>query len=83
MSDMIGKEFDARICSVTSFGMFCALANTCEGLIPISSLPGVFFFDEKNMSMRSRDTVYKLGDPIRVRLTEADTTDGKLAFEPV
>ena len=83
MSSHVGEFFDAVVSSVASFGIFCQLDNTCEGLIPISDLPGVFIFDEKNFTMRSRDTVYRLADKLRVRLEEADITKGKLRFSVV
>ncbi len=83
MEKFIGCEFDAVISSVTSFGVFAELENTCEGLVPISDLPGMFTFDEKNLSMRSRDVIYRLGDIIKVRLEEADIIRGKLRFSIV
>ena len=80
MSDKVGECFDAVITSVTSFGFFAELDNTCEGLVPIEELYGYFTFDEKNMSIRSRDFTYKIGDSVRVRLEEADIIRGKLRF---
>ncbi len=80
MEQFVGEEFDAVINSVTSFGFFAELENTCEGLVPISELPGMFVFDEKNLTLRSRDTVYRLGDRVRVRLEECDIIRGKLRF---
>lgn len=83
MEKFIGEEFDAMISSVTSFGFFAELENTCEGLVPISELPGMFIFDEKNLTLRSRDCIYRLGDSVRVRLEEADIIRGKLRFSVV
>ena len=83
MEKFIGSEFDAVISSVTSFGIFAELDNTCEGLVPISELPGIFIFDEKNLSMRSRDVIYRLGDTVRIRVEEADIIKGKLRFSVV
>ncbi len=80
MSDKVGEEFSAIITSVTSFGFFAELDNTCEGLVPIEELCGFFTFDEKNLTIRSRDTVYKIGDTVKVRLEEADIIRGKLRF---
>ena len=80
MEKFIGESFDAMISSVTSFGFFAELDNTCEGLVPISELPGMFIFDENNLTLRSRDVVYRLGDRVRVRLEEADIIRGKLRF---
>ena len=83
MMDKIGQEFDAVINSITSFGFFAELDNTCEGLVPISELPGVFTFDEKNVTLRSRRTVYHIADKVRVKLEEADIIRGKLRFSVV
>ena len=83
MDRFVGQEFDAIINSVTSFGFFAELENTCEGLVPISELPGMFVFDEKNLTLRYRDTVFRLGDRVRIRLEEADVIRGKLRFSVV
>ena len=83
MSDKVGEIFDAVITSVTSFGFFAELENTAEGLVPIEELYGFFTFDEKNLTIRSRDTVYRIGQTLRVRLEEADIIRGKLRFSVV
>lgn len=83
MERFVGEEFDAVINSITSFGFFAELDNTCEGLVPISELMGMYIFDEKNLTLRSRDFVYRLGDRVRVRLEEADVIRGKLRFSVV
>ncbi len=83
MSDRIGDTFDAVVSSVTSFGLFAELDNTCEGLIPMSEMPGLFTFYENDMTIRHRDMVFRLGDNIRVRLEEADMIRGKLRFSLV
>lgn len=83
MQDKIGECFDAVINSVTSFGFFAELDNTCEGLVPISELSGMFIFDERNLTLRSRDVMYRVGDTVRVQLEEADIIRGKLRFSVV
>lgn len=83
MSDRIGECYDATINSVTSFGFFAELENTCEGLVPISELYGAFVFDEKHLTLRFRDTVYRIGDKVRIRVEEADVLSGKLRFSVV
>ena len=80
MSDREGEEFDATINSITSFGMFCTLDNTCEGLVPISDLGVSFSFDERNLTMRSSSKTYRIAERVRVRLEEANITRGKLCF---
>ncbi len=83
MSGHVGEHFPAIVSGVTQFGMFCQLDNTCEGLVPISELPGMFIYDEKNLTLYSRDTVYRVGDEVEVCLEEADIIRGKLRFSLV
>ncbi len=80
MSEFVGDSFLCEVGSVTSFGLFVVLENTCEGLIPISELPGVFTFDEKNLIIRSSNKIYRIADRLTVRLEEADIIRGKLRF---
>jgi ribonuclease R len=56
------------------------LDNTCEGLVPIDDMPGYFVFDEKNLSLRSGDMSYRVGDSVTVRLEESDLVKCKLRF---
>jgi ribonuclease R len=83
MSEFIGETFDATVNSITSFGMFCTLENTCEGLVPISEMPGLFTFDETNLTMRSRTKIYRISDSVKIRVEEASITRGKLRFSIV
>ena len=83
MSDHIGETFPAKISSITSFGMFATLENTCEGLIPISEMEGVFTFDERTVTMRSAYKSYHLADDILVRIEECDVVRGKIRFSIV
>jgi exoribonuclease R len=63
--------------------MFCTLDNTCEGLVPISELPGVFSFDERNLTLRSSRRTYRIAERVKVRLEEANINRGKLRFSVV
>lgn len=83
MSDYIGQTFDAVVSSVTSFGMFCELDNTCEGLIPMSEMPGLFIFNENDLTLRCGKLVYRIGDAVTIKLEEADIIRGKLRFSLV
>ena len=80
MSEHIGEVFPAKISSITSFGMFAVLENTCEGLIPISEMGGVFSFDERTVAMRSAYKSYHLSDDIFVKVEECDIVRGKIRF---
>ena len=72
MESEVGKCFDAVVSSVTSFGLFCELENTCEGLIPMETLGNGFVFSEEHMTLARGRTAYRLGQPVRVRITETD-----------
>ncbi|MBQ8321317.1 MAG: VacB/RNase II family 3'-5' exoribonuclease [Clostridia bacterium] len=80
MVEHLGDTYPAFISGISRYGIFCRLDNTCEGLIPISELPGVFTFDEKTLTVRSRDISYHLMDRIEVCLEEVDIIRGKLRF---
>lgn len=80
MKNRIGEIFDASVSSVATFGIFATLENTCEGLIPMSTLDGEFVFDENNLTVRDNKTFFRIGDRISVRLEEADVSSGKLRF---
>ncbi len=83
MSRHIGEEFSAVVSSVQSFGVFAELDNTCEGLLPISELPGYFVYDERTVSLRSRDRVLRVGDRINIRIESADVSRGRIEFSLV
>lgn len=81
LSKRIGETYPATISSVTRFGAFAALANTCEGLIPLSSLLGAWTFDEGNLLLRSAagDRI-RLGDRVTVSVESVDIARGKVSF---
>ena len=80
MGDHVGEIFPAVVSSITSFGMFATLDNTCEGLIPISEMGGVFTFDEKTVTMRSAYRSYHIAERIFVKVEECDIVRGKIRF---
>ena len=87
MSDKVGSQFQGRISGVSRFGLFIALTDTgAEGLAPISSLGWEFFtHDEKAHALVGRETghIFRLGDPVDVRLAEAAPITGGLRFEVI
>ncbi len=80
MQQHIGEVFSARVSSVTSFGMFAELENTCEGLLPIGDLPGRFVFEEGTLSLRSGGRAFHIGDRITVRVLSADLPTRRVRF---
>lgn len=80
LGDRIGEEYDAVICSVTSFGFFARTKNLCEGLVKIESLNGNFYFDERNYSLTAGKKSYRLGDEVRVKVESVDIISGRAVF---
>ena len=81
-----GNEYDGLISGVTSFGFFVELPDTVEGLVHLSTLEWDYFiFDQKRYTLTGErsGTVYRLGDPIRVRLVRVDWEMRSIHFLPV
>ena len=87
MADKLGQEFDAHISGVSEFGVYAEVDdNKCEGLIPIHSLGNEGFdYDDRNFSLVGRQTHrrFTLGDPIRIRVAQANLFRKQLDYELV
>lgn len=85
MQDKIGEEFDGIISGVTSFGFFVELSDIfVDGLVHISSLGNDYYhFDAGSHRLIGEHTrtIFRLGDPVRVKLVRADLDDAKVDFE--
>jgi ribonuclease R len=87
MMDKIGEEFDGIISGVTNFGIFVELAEIyVDGLVHITALGQDYYhFDpakHRLMGERTRQ-VFRLGDPVRVKLAQVNLDEAKLDFELV
>ncbi|HEX5134218.1 MAG TPA: ribonuclease R [Thermoanaerobaculia bacterium] len=84
MKDKIGRDFDAYVTGVTSFGLFVMLRDFfVEGLVPVSSLPDDFYvYEEKQHRLRGRSSgkIFRLGDAMRVQLKAIDEVRRRLDF---
>ena len=84
LRDRIGATFSGRINGVTRFGLFITLdENGADGLIPISTLPDDYYDHvEARHSLEGHrwGRVYRLADPVTVRLLEAEPITGGLLF---
>ena len=80
LSEHVGEIYPATVSSVTPFGLFLELENTCEGLVPLSELGGSYAYDEKNLTIRYGGVIYRLGDSATVRVEECDALHGKIRF---
>lgn len=86
MEDHIGEEFEGVVSSVTEWGMYVELPNTCEGLVHISKLPGDYYvYDEGSYELRGtkHGKKYELGQTVRVRVESVDTFMRTVDFEVV
>jgi ribonuclease R len=86
MMDHIGEEFDGIISGVTQFGLFVELENGIEGLIHVSYLTDDYYaLNDKQMALVGERTrrVFRLGDPVRVRVIGANKEELQIDFELV
>ncbi|KXT82181.1 3'-to-5' exoribonuclease RNase R [Streptococcus sp. DD11] len=83
MEEFVGEEFDGVVSSVVKFGLFVELPNTVEGLIHVTNLPEFYSYNERAMTLQGEKSgvVFKVGQPIRIKLTRADKTTGEIDFE--
>ena len=84
MKDKVGRDFDAYVTGVASFGVFVTLKDFfVEGLVPVSALGEDFFvYEEKQHRLRGRSggKTYRLGDTLRVKLKAIDEVRRRLDF---
>lgn len=83
MQNMLGKSFDAVISSITSFGMFAQLGNTCEGLIRCENMTSDYFeYDEQHRMLIGKHSgrIYKIGDIVQIRIAACNLIMRKTDF---
>jgi ribonuclease R len=82
VSDRVGEVFDGVIMGVTDFGLFVELKGYfVQGLLHISELGSDYFqYQPASMSLVGERSGkrFRLGDELRVRLTEAIPEQGRL-----
>ena len=84
MSERLGEEYDGVISGITEWGLYVEInENKCEGLVPIRDLEDDYYeFDEKNYCLmgRRKHRIYRLGDPIRIKVARANLERKQLDF---
>jgi len=84
MGGYLGEEYDAHISGIQSYGIYCEIdENHCEGMVPMRDLNDDYYdFDEKNYSLigRRHHHKYQLGDPIRIKVAQANLDKKQLDF---
>lgn len=84
MQEKVGEEYNGIISSITSFGIFVELENTVEGLIRFEDLGDEYFIyneERKTLQGEKSKKIYKIGDPIYIKVIFADKTSRRIDFE--
>ena len=69
MSRFIGKKFKGIVSSVTKFGLFVELENTCEGLVRLSDMDGYYVYHEETKTLSSREgKTYRIGQEVVIQV---------------
>ena len=84
LADRVGGEFEGRVNGVTRAGLFVTLIETgADGLIPMRNLGDDYYVHDETRHRlvgRRRGRTFTMGDPLRVRLAEANAVTGSLLF---
>jgi len=87
MQDKIGGEFDGHISGLTEWGMYVEIDPTkVEGMVALRDLQDDFYeFDEDHYRIVGRRTrhVFRLGDPVRIRVKNANLEQKIIDYELV
>jgi len=85
MQDRIGEEYDGIVSGVVDFGLFVQLDGLqVDGLLHVSALGADYFGRDASgylMVGRNSGRVFKLGDRLRVRVTNVSLDDRRVDFE--
>ncbi len=82
MRNHIGEEFDGYISGVIDSGFFVELPNTVEGKVDVFSLPVGDYEVRDGISLVEimSNTIYMMGDKVRVKCVKADVSAGLIDF---
>lgn len=84
MQERIGEVYEGVISGLTKWGMYVELPNTVEGLVHVVNMKDDHYdYNERSYEMTGAHTgkVYKLGQRIRVRVTDTDRLLRTIDFE--
>ena len=75
MQDKVGQVYDGMITGLTEWGMYVEINELhVEGMVALREIRDDFYqFDAESYTLRSRSSgrVYRLGDPVTIRVTRA------------
>ncbi|MBQ9475463.1 MAG: ribonuclease R [Bacteroidales bacterium] len=85
MLDKVGQEFDGAVSGITEWGMYVEIEPTkIEGMVPLREIRSDFYvFDEARYCLFGRRSrkVFRLGDKVRIKVTNANLEQRLLDFE--
>ena len=85
MQERVGEEFDGIVSGVVDFGLFVQLDGLqVDGLLHVSALGQDYFMRDRSgyrIVGRSSGRVYRLGDRVRVRVTNVSLDERRVDFE--
>jgi ribonuclease R len=85
MQDRVGEEFEGIVSGVVDFGLFVQLDGLqVDGLVHVTALGQDYFARDRSgyrLVGRSSGRVFKLGDRLRVRVTNVSLDDRRVDFE--
>lgn len=82
MRNHIGEEFEGYISGVIESGFFVELPNTVEGKVDVMSLPLGNYETRDGIALAEimSNTVYTMGDKVKVKCVKADVSAGLVDF---
>ncbi|MFL2770020.1 MAG: ribonuclease R [Rhodospirillaceae bacterium] len=85
LSQEVGNVFTGKINGVSRFGLFVTLDESgADGIVPIKRLPRDYydvFEDTHSLLGRNSEHNFTVGDPITLKLLEADPITGSIGFD--
>lgn len=84
LKDKVGQTFSGVISGVSKWGLFVLLDdNYCEGMVSLKTLADdIYYLDDENYQVvgRSSKQTYKLGDKVRIKVTQVDLSKKRMDF---
>ena len=83
MQKHLYEIFEGVISSITNWGLYVELPNTCEGMVHVSTLVGDFYrFDENNYELVGEGTgrTFKLGERVKIMVHDVDLSSRTVDF---
>ncbi|MGN0202374.1 MAG: ribonuclease R family protein [Candidatus Cryptobacteroides sp.] len=85
MTDKVGQTFEGTISGLTEWGMYVEIKPTMiEGMVAMRDIKSDFYdFDEENYLIKGKRSgkVFRLGDPVRIRVKAANLEQRLLDYE--